>query len=225
MKGNFTTSVEVARALAHCYLMHNKTPQLRFEVRHAVGEFARSRVKVVSSRQRFVTVIFLLLLALSNALAGPRFVVLDVADPHNRPKDLGLRVAAKRVGGDIYFRVELEQTAPAGFYTASVFFDAPDRSRPKFTVSAQKTPAGKACLTFKIPERYVKPYTTHDLPNHPMTVSCALHLPMRPIRQQDMLVNFNAYRLRLDNIPIEELKPRPTVVGSDDGPVRRRREN
>jgi hypothetical protein len=150
---------------------------------------------------RLLAAIGALLLFTSSVFARPQFVGLDVEDPMNRPEDLGYHIIAERNGADIVFRVALDQTASDALYSASVFFDVPDRARPKFTVSINKTKDGKKRLTFKIPERYVKPYTTDSYPNHPVTVSCVLHLPSLPIREQDR--NASAYRLRLDNITPE----------------------
>jgi hypothetical protein len=71
---------------------------------------------------RVICVAGALFLAVSNAFARPQFIVLDVADPMNRPEDLGFNITAKRVGADIHFRVEADQIASAAFDAPSIFF-------------------------------------------------------------------------------------------------------
>ena len=124
--------------------------------------------------------------AAATAEARPNFVILDVAEEKNAPTRYGMSVTAKQKGDQTKFKITLSKEASSVLEKASVFFHTPIKDKPEIKIKEGKK-ADHVTLRFSVPNEHLK--------------HCVLQLRSAPIPNPDTpMINFYAYRLRLDNV-------------------------
>jgi hypothetical protein len=136
----------------------------------------------------FLSMIFAVTAATS-AYARPIFIIMDVDRPENTPSQFGYAVAATASGDEIHFALNLDSNASAAFKSAFLFFHTPVAHQPVIHAKVSTTGDKRKQITFAVPTQHI---------GH-----CILQIDSAPIRPQEPIANFFAYRLRLDNIKQE----------------------
>ena len=135
----------------------------------------------------FLFVILAVLCLAPSVWARPVFIVMDVESQDNAPKNFGYEVAASRVDKETKFVINLDSAASAAFRSAHIFFHTPVKDKPtipiKITVQSDKK---SKQITFAVPTEHL--------------IYCILQIDSRILRRKDNVINFYAYRLRLDNV-------------------------
>ena len=132
--------------------------------------------------------ILAIFVAVPSALARPVFIVMDVESRENKPEQFGYKVVARREKEETLFTLDLDSRASAAFKSAEIFFHTPVRNKPDIPIKVLVKSGSIKQVSFAVPTEHL--------------AHCILQIHSGFLRPQDrdIINNFYAYRLRIDNI-------------------------
>lgn len=136
-------------------------------------------------RSCIVVLVLLAALGLNRAaFARPQIIFGDVKDPASSPDRFGYHVSAERRGPDVRFTVRIDREAGARLHEAQLFSLVPEHANR--TLLPTQGRGGEKILRFALPTAQLQ--------------KIMLQLQSDPLRAEDAIPDFFAYRIRLDNV-------------------------